>query len=241
MEEDYASSYRDAYMSLSYLLFSHPMHSLLFNYGLQEDGNEISGEDAEADADANLIPELVEKLAIPILHHQLAHCWDMLSTRETKYAVSAMNLIIRYVNLSSSALAELVTVLRDRLTKAVADLLVPTWSPLEMKAVPNAARVAAYSIQSNVHDAIVRTERIIASLYGVWTGPSVSGDRSRKLQPLVDYLLLIGKTLEKKHASSAMETESGKLVRRLKKMLVELNEYDHARYLSRTFNLKEAL
>ncbi|KAL0327040.1 UNVERIFIED_CONTAM: Transcriptional repressor ILP1 [Sesamum angustifolium] len=240
-KKDYASSYRDAYMSLSLpaifspyvrleLLKWDPLHedadfidmkwhSLLFNYGLQEDGNEISGEDAEADADANLIPELVEKLAIPILHHQLAHCWDMLSTRETKYAVSAMNLIIRYVNLSSSALAELVTVLRDRLTKAVADLLVPTWSPLEMKAVPNAARVAAYrfgtsvrlmrniclwdkilampilekialdellcgkvlphlhSIQSNVHDAIVRTERIIASLYGVWTGPSVSGDR----------------------------------------------------------------
>ncbi|KAK4423605.1 Transcriptional repressor ILP1 [Sesamum alatum] len=301
-KKDYASSYRDAYMSLSIpaifspyvrleLLKWDPLHedadfidmkwhSLLFNYGLPEDGNEISGEDTEADADANLIPELVEKLAIPILHHQLAHCWDMFSTRETKYAVSAMNLIIRYVNLSSSALAELVTVLRDRLTKAVADLMVPTWSPLEMKAVPNAARVAAYrfgtcvrlmrniclwdkilampilekialdellcgkvlphlhSIQSNVHDAIVRTERIIASLYGVWTGPSVTGDRSQKLQPLVDYLLLIGKTLEKKYA---METESGKLVRRLKKMLVELNEYDHARALSRTFNLKEAL
>ncbi|KAI3452989.1 hypothetical protein Pfo_009652 [Paulownia fortunei] len=304
-KKDYASSYRDAYMSLSIpaifspyvrleLLKWDPLHedadfidmkwhSLLFNYGLSEDENEINEADAEADADANLIPDLVEKLAIPILHHQLAFCWDILSTRETKYAVSAMNLVIRYVDLSSSALGELVAVLRDRLMKAVADLMVPTWSPLEMKAVPNAARVAAYrfgtsvrlmrniclwnkilampvlekialdellsgkvlphlhSIQSNVHDAIIRTERVIASLYGVWTGPNVTGDQSRKLQPLVDYLLLIGKTLEKKHISSAMETETGKLVRRLKKMLVELNEYDHARTLSRTFNLKEAL
>lgn len=99
-------------------------HSLLFNYGLPEDENEISGADAEADADANLIPELVEKLAIPILHHQLASCWDILSTRETKYAVSAMNLVIRYVDLSSAALGELVAVLRDRLTKAVANLMV---------------------------------------------------------------------------------------------------------------------
>lgn len=54
-------------------------------------------------------------------------------------------------------------------------------------------------------------------------------------------MLLIGKMLEKKQLSSVMETEAGRLVRRLKKMLVELNEYDHARALSRTFNLKEAL
>lgn len=88
-----------------------------------------------------------------------------------------------------------------------------------MKAVPNAARVAAYrfgmsvrlmkniclwkdvlalpileklvldellcgkvlphvrSIAANVHDAITRTERIVASLYGVWAGPSITGDR----------------------------------------------------------------
>lgn len=33
------------------------------------------------------------------------------------------------------------------------------------------------SITANVHDAITRTERIIASLLGVWAGPSVTGDR----------------------------------------------------------------
>lgn len=33
------------------------------------------------------------------------------------------------------------------------------------------------SISENVHDAITRTERIIASLSGVWAGPSVTGDR----------------------------------------------------------------
>ncbi|KAG8366566.1 hypothetical protein BUALT_Bualt17G0093300 [Buddleja alternifolia] len=306
-KKDYASSYRDAYMSLSIpaifspyvrleLLKWDPLHedadfidmkwhSLLFNYGIEEDENKMNEDDVEADsdADANLIPELVEKLAIPILHHQLASCWDMLSTRETKYAVSAMKLVVRYVNPSSSALGDLISMLRDRLTKAVADLMIPTWSPLEMKAVPNAARIAAYrfgtsvrlmrniclwnkilampvlekialdelfygkvlphlhSIRSNAHDAIIRTERVIASLSGVWAGPNVTVDRSQKLQPLVDYLLVIGKTLEKKHVSSAMETDTGKLVRRLKKMLVELNEYDHARAISRTFNLKEAL
>ncbi|KAK6133868.1 hypothetical protein DH2020_032389 [Rehmannia glutinosa] len=260
-KKDYASSYRDAYMSLSIpaifspyvrleLLKWDPLHedadfidmkwhSLLFNYGLPEDEHEISEADAAADADANIIPELVEKLAIPILHHQSLQFGSR----------------------------DLITVLRDRLTKAVTDLMrvaayrfgtsvrlmrnICLWN--KILALPVLEKIALdellsgkvlphlHSIHSNVHDAIVRTERVVASLHGVWTGPNVTGDQSRKLQPLVDYLLLIGKTLEKKHVSSAMETETGRLVRRLKKMLVELNEYDHARALSRTFNLKEAL
>lgn len=32
-------------------------------------------------------------------------------------------------------------------------------------------------ISENVQDAITRTERIIASLSGVWSGPSVIGDK----------------------------------------------------------------
>ena len=64
---------------------------------------------------------------------------------------------------------------------------------------------------------------------------------SKKLHPLVDYVLLLGKALERKRASGGMESEMGKLVRRLRKMLVELNQYDHARALSRSFNIKEAI
>ena len=33
------------------------------------------------------------------------------------------------------------------------------------------------SITANVHDAITRTERVIASLSGVWAGPNVTGER----------------------------------------------------------------
>ncbi|CAK9141355.1 unnamed protein product [Ilex paraguariensis] len=300
-KKEYSSSYHDAYMSLSVPVIISPYvrlellkwdplhedadfidmkwHSLLFNYGLPEDGNKISPDDA----DANLIPELVEKLAIPILHHQIEFCWDMLSTRETKYAVSATNLVFRYVPLSSAALGNLVAILHDRLAHAVENLMVPTWNTLVVRAAPNASRVAAYrfgmsvrlmrniclwnkilampvleklalddllsgkvlphlrSIQSNIHDAVTRTERVIASLSGVWAGPSVTGERSLKLQPLVNYLLILGKILEKKHVSGGMETETSGLARRLKKMLVELNEYDHARAISRTFSLREAL
>lgn len=33
------------------------------------------------------------------------------------------------------------------------------------------------SIQSNIDDAITRTERVVASISGVWAGPKVTGDR----------------------------------------------------------------
>ncbi|KAK8504521.1 hypothetical protein V6N13_093138 [Hibiscus sabdariffa] len=300
LKKDYSSSYRDAYMSLSIpaifspyvrleLLKWDPLHcdedfsdmkwhNLLFNYGFPEDGNF-----APDDADANLVPALVEKIALPVLHHEISHCWDMLSTQETKNAVSATSLIIDYVPASSEALAELLVAIRTRLRDAVTDIMVPTWSPLVMKAVPNAARVAAYRfgmsvrlmrniclwkdilalpileklaldellcgkilphircITSDVHDAVTRTERIVASLSGVWSGTNVSLDSSSKLQPLVDCVLSLGKTLERRHASGVSKSEVGGLARRLKKMLVELNEYDNARDIARRFNLKEAL
>lgn len=255
------------------------MHSLLFDYGVPEDGSGFSPDDADAD----LVPGLVEKVALPILHHDIAHCWDLLSSRESKNVVSATNLIIHYIPASSEALKELIAAVRTRLTEAVANLVVPTWSTVAMKAVPNAARVAAYrfgvairlmrnicmwkdilalpvleklvldellggkilphvqSLIPDIHDAITRTERIIASLNGVWSGASVTAARSHKLLPLVDFVLKLGKTLEKKHASGLPESESGVLARRLKKMLVDLNEYDKARAILRTFHLKEAL
>ncbi|RVW65114.1 Transcriptional repressor ILP1 [Vitis vinifera] len=283
-KKQYSSSYRDAYMSLSVpaifspyvrleLLKWDPLyeeadfddmkwHSLLFNYGLSEDGNDFSPDDA----DANLVPELVERVALPILHHELAHCWDIFSTRETKNAVSATNLVIRYIPASSEALGELLAVVHKRLYKALTNFMVPPWNILVMKAVPNAARVAAYrfgmsirlmrniclwkdilalpvleklvldqllsgqvlphieNIASDVHDAITRTERIISSLSGVWAGPSVTGERSNKLQPLVDYVLRLGKRLEKRHLPGVTESDTSRLARRLKRMLVELNE-----------------
>lgn len=300
-KRDYSSSYRDAYMSLSvpnifspYVrlellkwdplhedsdFFEMKWHSLLFDYGLPQDGSDF----APDDADSNLVPGLVEKVALPILHHEIAHSWDMLSTRETKHAVAATTLVTNYVPASSEGLAELLVAVRTRLADAVAKLTVPTWSPLVMKAVPGAARLAAYrfgvsvrllrniclwkeilalpvleklaldellggkilphvrSIRSDIHDAVTRTERIITSLSGLWAGRSMSGDRSHKLQPLVDYVLSLGKNLHKKHMFGGTEGETSGLARRIKRMLVELNEYDNAREIVRTFHLKEAL
>lgn len=300
MEEwkrEYSSSYNDAYISVSLpLIFSpyvrlellrwDPLHKgldfqdmkwykLLFTYGLPEDGKDFVHDDG--DADLELVPNLVEKVALPILHYEVSHCWDMLSQQETMNAIAATKLIVQHVSHKSEALADLLVSIRTRLADAVAKLTVPTWSPLVLAAVPDAAKIAAYrfgvsvrllrniclwkdifamsvleklaldellyakvlphfrSISENVQDAITRTERIIDSLYGVWAGPSVTGDKNRKLQPLVAYVLSLGKILERRNV------QESDLARRLKRILVDLNEYDHARTMARTFHLKEAL
>ncbi|CAH8281661.1 unnamed protein product [Eruca vesicaria subsp. sativa] len=300
-KRDYSSTYRDAYMSLTvpsifspYVrlellkwdplhqdvdFFDMEWHGLLFDYGKPEDGDDF----APDDTDANLVPELVEKVAIPILHHQIVRCWDILSTRETKNAVAATTLVTNYVPASSEALAELFSAVRSRLIEAIAAIAVPTWDPLILKAVPNAPQVAAYrfgtsvrlmknicmwkdilalpvlenlalsellfgkvlphvrSIASNIHDAVTRTEKIVASLSGVWTGQSVTRTHSRPLQPLVDCILTLRKILEKRLESGLDDAETTGLARRLKRILVEVHEHDHAREIVRTFNLKEAV
>lgn len=95
-------------------------HLLLFDYGKPEDGSDFTADDA----DANLVPELVEKVALPILHHEIAHCWDMLSTKETRNAVSATSLVTNYVPSSCEALAELLVTIHTRLSEAVAGIKV---------------------------------------------------------------------------------------------------------------------
>lgn len=82
---------------------------------------------------------------------------------------------------------------------------------------------------------------LICLISKYWSSHTLSLSCSHKLLPLVDYVLKLGKTLEKKHASGQPESETSALARRLKKMLVDLNEYDKARAVLRTFHLKEAL
>ncbi|KAG8098979.1 hypothetical protein GUJ93_ZPchr0013g34649 [Zizania palustris] len=60
--------------------FDMEWHKILFDYGVQN--TEISTDPDDADMD--LIPVLVEKVALPILHHRIMHCWDILSTQRTK-------------------------------------------------------------------------------------------------------------------------------------------------------------
>uniref|UniRef100_J3LUW4 GCF C-terminal domain-containing protein n=1 Tax=Oryza brachyantha TaxID=4533 RepID=J3LUW4_ORYBR len=248
-------------------------HKILFDYGVQ---NNESATDPN-DADMNLIPVLVEKVALPILHQRIMHCWDILSTQRTKNAVDAVNMAISYLPTSSKALHQLLATVNSRLTEAIADISVPAWGSMVTRVVPGASQYAAHrfgvavrllknvclwkdifakpvleklaledllrgkilphmkSIILDVHDAIARAERISASLSGVWSSPS------QKLQPFIDLVVELGNKLERRHMSGISEEETRGLARRLKNILVELNEYDKARAILKTFQLREAL
>ncbi|KAL6636490.1 hypothetical protein ACP70R_024062 [Stipagrostis hirtigluma subsp. patula] len=252
--------------------FDMEWHNVLFSYGVQKNEGAM-----DPDADVELIPVLIEKVALPILHHRISHCWDIFSTKTTKNAVDAVTMVIPYLSTSSKGLHELVASVKDRLTKAIADLSVPAWGSMVTRTVPGAAQYAAYrfgvatrllknvclwkdvlaesvleklaleellrgkilphmkSIILDVHDAITRAERIAASLSGIWS------PQSRKLQPFVDLLVELGNKLERRHISGISEEETHGLARRLKNILVKLNEYDKARVISKTFQLREAL
>ena len=93
-------------------------HTMLFDYGIPENGNNLSSEDVDMD----LVPKLVEKVVLPVLHHDIAHCWDILSTRSTKKAVSAVQEVLNYVPAASDVLQDLLSAVRVQLTEAVAKI-----------------------------------------------------------------------------------------------------------------------
>ncbi|KAJ1292656.1 hypothetical protein BS78_01G006700 [Paspalum vaginatum] len=289
----YPSAYRDAHVALSApsvftpyvrleLLKWDPLHEttdfldmdwlkVLFDYGIQDK------ESASGSNDADVVPILVEKVALPILQHRIKHCWDVLSTQRTENAVNAVSMVVGYLPLSSDDLHQLLDSVRTRLTQAIADLSVPAWGSMVTRTVPGASQYAAYrfgvavrllrnvclwkdilaervveklaldellrgkilphmkSIILDVHDAITRAERIAASLSGVWP------KQSQKLQPFVDLVVELGNKLERRYASGISEEETCGLARRLKNILVTLNEYDKARAILKTFQLREAL
>ncbi|KAJ4815515.1 GC-rich sequence DNA-binding factor-like protein [Rhynchospora pubera] len=299
-KQRYPSVYRNAYVSDSVLAVFAPFvrlelvkwdplyqftdflgmrwHKELFEYGLLESKDEDS-----EDSDMNLIPSLVEKVALPIFHHEIAHCWDVLSTKQTQNAVSSANMLISYLSPSTRALHELLAVVHTRLTEAVNSLDVPVWGPNVIKAVPGAGQLSAYRFGMSVrllrniclwkdilagpaleklairdllrakvlphlrssgldlHDAVLRLERVVDSLSGFVSGAGVRAERTEKIQPLVEFVKELGVKLEKRRKSGVDENEVRGLARRLKNMMVALNDYDGARAILKMFQLKEAL
>lgn len=94
----------------------------MFTYGLREDGKDLVHDDD--DVDLELVPNLVEKVALPMLQYEIVHCWDMLSQQETVNAIAATKLIVQHVSHESEALADLLVSIRSRLADAVTNVTV---------------------------------------------------------------------------------------------------------------------
>ncbi|KAL2631116.1 hypothetical protein R1flu_015802 [Riccia fluitans] len=258
-KSQFASAYRDAYVSLSApaifapyvrleLLEWDPLYSdagfsnmlwyrQLYEYGMPPNGQELDPNDKDAD----LVPKLVEKVAFPVLHHEIVHCWDRLSSQGTRNAVAAVTDILIYVPATSDSLQELLEAFRSRMAEAVAAIEVPTWSLhlaldglLSSKILPHLRTLLV-----TPHDAVTRTERVVAALSPVWVGSN--REISPKLSSFVEHVISLTRVVEKKRDAGACPEDTVGLARRMKKMLVELNEYDRAYQLAKHFQLREAL
>ncbi|KAL5707494.1 hypothetical protein ACHQM5_018392 [Ranunculus cassubicifolius] len=272
-KENYPSSYQNAYASMSVVEIFSPYvrlellkwdplyeamefadmnwYHLLEGYGLPKNALEFE----DGDADAEIIPGLVEKIAVPILQHRIERCWDVFSSRQTKNAVCATKLVMCYVQSSGEALQGLLSVIQTRLADAIAsvgdfpvcmslqlltsiccwkDLLsIPVLEKLALDELLN--RKVLHRLQGfSVYDAITSIEKIMVSLNGTWTGSGAVGAGSLKLEPLVNYVMTLGNILEKDHGLGGVEGETSgpTLVRRLENILDELNQHNRGMELS---------
>ncbi|KAG2533776.1 hypothetical protein PVAP13_9NG013700 [Panicum virgatum] len=265
----YPSAYRDAHVALSvpsvftpYVrlellkwdplheatdFFDMDWHKVLFDYGAQDD------ESASSSNDTDVVPVLVEKVALPILHHRIKHCWDVLSTQRTENAVDAVRMVIGYLPTSSKDLHQLLACVKGRLTQAIADMSVPAWGSMVTRTVPGAAQYAAYrfGVATRLLKNVCLWKDILAghvveklALDELLKGKILPHMKSIILDvhdPFVDLVVELGNKLERRQMSGISEEETRGLARRLKIILATLNEYDKARAISKKFQLREAL
>eukprot|EP00899_Mesostigma_viride_P012159 jgi/Mesvir1/20944/Mv08015-RA.1 len=166
LKRRYPATYRDGYVSLSIpqlfapfvrieLLRWSPLYDValedrieldqmswyrtLFDYGMPE-----GGEFAADDADQNLVPQLIEKLVMPIVHHSVAHCWDPSIWRQSRRVMGAVQEMLIYVPADSNSMMDLVKAVGERLTAAINALVLPAWRwrVLPFGAAPQAAQLA---------------------------------------------------------------------------------------------------
>ena len=162
----HASSYKSAYMSISAPSLFAPFvrleligwsplfprtgetlpatldtmswYSQVFDYGATDGAFE------DGDADANLLPKLVEHIVIPIVAEAVESWWDPRDCSQSRALASTLRDVFVYVEPSANEEAkELVISVQRRLKKAAEECSIPTYSPIVTAAAPNAARHAA--------------------------------------------------------------------------------------------------
>lgn len=144
----YLPSIYNLILTFSFSLFIF-RYKLLFTYGLAEDGKDFGNDDGDVD----LVPNLVEKVALPILHYETSHCWDMLSQQETVNAIAATKLIVQHLSHESKALADLLVSIHTRLADAVAKLTVYSENKhLQLLARKHIIKYLILSLKSKLRD-----------------------------------------------------------------------------------------
>ena len=113
-------------------------YSQVFDYGATDGAFE------DGDADANLLPKLVEHIVVPIVAEAVESWWDPRDSSQSRALASTLRDVFVYVEPSANEEAkELVMTVQRRLKKAAEECSIPTYSPIVTAAAPNVARHAA--------------------------------------------------------------------------------------------------
>eukprot|EP00898_Chlorokybus_atmophyticus_P003611 jgi/Chlat1/4250/Chrsp27S04319 len=162
----YPQTYRDAYASMSVptifspfvrveLLSWSPIHDStkgppgfdhmewykeLFDYGLHTEGAAKPDPD---DADSELVPHLVEHIAVPAISYVVEKCWDPRSVSQSEAVSAAVKELLIYVPAESDAMQEVLNMVRSRLTQTIAEFVLPAWPPAALAASPTAGALSA--------------------------------------------------------------------------------------------------
>ncbi|KXZ48179.1 hypothetical protein GPECTOR_30g275 [Gonium pectorale] len=118
---------------------SHDWYGELFEYGM---GSAAGGGPApEDDPDADLVPQLVRKLVLPLALHWIERCWDVLNVSHTRCVAALASELLVYVPAEEERMVELLAVLRGSLEAAAEAVSLPPWPPAVLACCPLASRV----------------------------------------------------------------------------------------------------
>ena len=109
----------------------------LFDYGV------IDGKIDEGDEDANLLPNIVQHVVLPIASEAVEEWWEPRDPAQSRALASTLKDIFVHVEPSANEEArEIVIALQRRLKRCAEECAVPTYSPIVSACAPNAARHA---------------------------------------------------------------------------------------------------
>lgn len=90
----------------------------------------------------------------------------------------------------------------------------------------------------------VQYHRVILGTHNLFNGCAAlvrCGMCSEGLRPLVEYIDILGRSMESKLKAGGRKEDLVPLARQVRNMFVALDEYDKARGIAKLFSLKEAL
>jgi GC-rich sequence DNA-binding factor len=122
-------------------------YSHLFDYGMSAAGGGGGGSggdgggDDDNDADANLVPTLIEKLLAPVVEHATRECWDPSSVEQSRRLAGVVREMLVYLEPAQcSAMADLLGAVTTKLREMVVTrCAIPAWAPVVTAAAPVAA------------------------------------------------------------------------------------------------------